>query len=182
MTRQPSPLTNLLIHLAANPESQEINHYLPASDPESWTYESFSKLVRCGAIIVSSSASSILEAQTNTEDSQYETIRICHPLSLLVKTTGANTQSIKFQNNTYTLPAETAVHCSLPALYSHPKYWGSGPLGWNPKNFIIPFPSATNSSPFETETLTADTSEHFMPWAWSQRVCPGACRYACSIV
>jgi cytochrome P450 len=51
-------LTNLIIHLSANPQTQdwiaeELHHYLPSSDSESWGYENFKKLKRCGAVIVS---------------------------------------------------------------------------------------------------------------------------------
>jgi hypothetical protein len=52
-------LTNLVIHLSANPETQdwiaeELQHYLPSDDPESWNYNHFKNLKRCGAVIVSS--------------------------------------------------------------------------------------------------------------------------------
>jgi cytochrome P450 len=51
-------LTNILVHLAANPEtqewiSQEINHYLPTDYDSSWSYDAFHKLKRCGAVVVS---------------------------------------------------------------------------------------------------------------------------------
>lgn len=53
-------LTNLLVHLAAHPETQdwiaeEINHYLPKDSNSSWDYETFPKLKRCGAVVVSCS-------------------------------------------------------------------------------------------------------------------------------
>jgi cytochrome P450 len=51
-------LTNLVIHLSANPQTQdwiaeELHHYLPSNDPESWTYDKFKNLKRCSAVIVS---------------------------------------------------------------------------------------------------------------------------------
>lgn len=51
-------LANLLVHLAANPEtqewiSQEITYYLPEGSTSSWDYQSFAKLKRCGALVVS---------------------------------------------------------------------------------------------------------------------------------
>jgi cytochrome P450 len=51
-------LTNLLVHLAANPETQdwiaeEINHYLPHEVAETWNYDTFQQMKRCGAVIVS---------------------------------------------------------------------------------------------------------------------------------
>jgi cytochrome P450 len=101
-----------------------------------------------------------------------ETLRICHPLSQLVKTTGPNAQPLRFNGETYIIPAGTSVHCSLPALHSHPKYWGPNPLAWNPKQHLSISDSKKFDS-FEGEILAPDTSDHFMPWAWGQRVCPG---------
>ncbi|KAF1959739.1 cytochrome P450 monooxygenase-like protein [Byssothecium circinans] len=158
-------LTNLIIHLAANPETQEwiaeeINFYLTNDASDSWTYDNFSKLKRCAAVVM-------------------ETLRICHPLSQLVKTTNATSQPLKVDGTTYILPPETSIHCSLPALHTHPRYWGSDPMAWNPQHFIQKTKSevtqATDDStpPFANEKVAADTSEHCMPWAWGQRVCPG---------
>ncbi|PVI02057.1 cytochrome P450 monooxygenase-like protein [Periconia macrospinosa] len=146
-------LTNLITHLAANPETQEwiadeINFYLDNDDSNSWSYSTFPKLKRCAAVVM-------------------ETLRICHPLSQLVKTTNATSQPLKIDGKTYMLPPETSIHCSLPALHTHPRYWGSDPMAWNPQRFI------DNAGSFPEEILAADTSEHFMPWAWGQRVCPG---------
>ena len=51
-------LTSILYHLAANPQSQEwiseeLHHYLTSSDTNTWSFENFKKLKRCGAVIVS---------------------------------------------------------------------------------------------------------------------------------
>jgi hypothetical protein len=51
-------LTNLIIHLSANPQTQdwiaeELQHYLPSEDFSSWNYTKFKSLKRCGAVIVS---------------------------------------------------------------------------------------------------------------------------------
>ena len=101
-----------------------------------------------------------------------ESLRICHPLSQLVKTTGPTPQPLKVNGTTYMIPAGTSVHFSLPALHSHPKYWCPDPLAWNPKQHISDS-NHKDADSFEAEVLAADTSEHFMPWAWGQRVCPG---------
>ncbi|KAH7390652.1 cytochrome P450 monooxygenase-like protein [Pyrenochaeta sp. MPI-SDFR-AT-0127] len=151
-------LTNLIIQLPANPQTQdwiteELRHYFPSGDSESWSYERFKNLKRCSAVVM-------------------ELLRICHPLSQLVKTTGATPQPLKFNGETYIIPAGTSVHCSLPALHSHPKYWGPDPLAWNPEQHIS-ISNHTNTDSFEAEVLASDTSKHFMPWAWGQRVCPG---------
>lgn len=54
-------LTNLIIHLSANPQTQdwiadELRHYLPSTDSDSWSYDNFKRLKRCGAVIVSNVA------------------------------------------------------------------------------------------------------------------------------
>jgi cytochrome P450 len=51
-------LTSLIAHLSANPQTQdwiaeELRHYLPNPDSESWAYDNFKCLKRCGAVIVS---------------------------------------------------------------------------------------------------------------------------------
>jgi cytochrome P450 len=61
-------LTNLVIHLSANPETQdwiaeELHHYLPNDNPESWSYEHFKSLKRCGAVIVSSAPLTLTSTQ-----------------------------------------------------------------------------------------------------------------------
>jgi cytochrome P450 len=101
-----------------------------------------------------------------------ETLRICHPLSQLVKTTGPSPQPLKFNGETYMIPAGTSVYCSLQALHSNQKYWGADPLAWNPKQHVS-VSNHKDTGSFEAEVLAADTSAHFMPWAWGQRVCPG---------
>ncbi|KAF7913132.1 uncharacterized protein EAE98_011682 [Botrytis deweyae] len=158
-------LTSLLIHLAANPDTQdwiseEINCYLPTDvNMESWKYETFFQLKRCRAVI-------------------FETLRICHPISQLVKTTGSHEQTLEVNGQTYVLPPHTTVHCSIPALHAHPKYWGSDPLSWNPSRFISMSSTSTSTEKYSTqdfdkEKVEGDTSNHFMPFAWGQRVCPG---------
>ncbi|TGO12544.1 hypothetical protein BTUL_0086g00190 [Botrytis tulipae] len=158
-------LTNLLIHLAANPDTQdwvseEINYHLPTdASVESWKYETYFQLKRCRAVI-------------------FETLRLCHPISQLVKTTGSHEQTLEINGQSYVLPPHTTVHCSIPALHAHPKYWGSDPLAWNPSRFIsMPSTSTLTENPstqdFDKEKVEGDTSDHFMPFAWGQRVCPG---------
>jgi cytochrome P450 len=57
-------------------------------------------------------------------------------------------------------------------MHSHPKYWGKEPLTWNPGRHVILSHDQTMDQ-FDAEVLAADTSNHFLPWAWGQRVCPG---------
>jgi hypothetical protein len=55
-------LTNLIVHMSANPQTQdwiaeELQHYLPNDDPDSWTYDKFRNLKRCRAVVVSNISS-----------------------------------------------------------------------------------------------------------------------------
>ncbi|PQE10518.1 cytochrome P450 protein [Rutstroemia sp. NJR-2017a BVV2] len=63
-------LTNILIHLAANPKTQdwiaeEINHYFNESDVGIWNYNTYSKLKRCSAVVVGTGT---LEAESLLPD------------------------------------------------------------------------------------------------------------------
>ncbi|KAF7905024.1 uncharacterized protein EAF01_005546 [Botrytis porri] len=131
-------LTSLLIHLAAHLDtqdwiSQETNYHLRTdTNVESWKYETYFQLKRCRAVI-------------------FETLRICHPLSQLVKTTGSQEISLAVDGKIYLLPPHTTVLTSFT----------SAPVE-NP-----------STQDFDKEKIEADTSHHFMPFAWGQRVYPG---------
>ncbi|KAF2792266.1 cytochrome P450 monooxygenase-like protein [Melanomma pulvis-pyrius CBS 109.77] len=145
-------LTFLLAAMAANPKiqdwvSEEIKYYLKGSDVSEWNYAQCVKLKRCWAVI-------------------YETLRLCHPLSQIVKTTGNQARSISLDGKSYLIPAHTSIEINLPALQTHPRYWGSDSLTWNPKRFI-------SGSSMETEVLPPDTTDVFFPWAFGKNVCPG---------
>ncbi|CAG8978523.1 hypothetical protein HYALB_00010066 [Hymenoscyphus albidus] len=139
-------LMNLLTHLAANPQTQE------------W---------------ISKEINHYLPTDTPHTWSYeaYPKLKRCDA----VVTTGSNPAPLKVNGTVFTIPADTPVHCSLPALHTLPKYWGPNPLKWNPNRFISL--KSSESTPlgqgFANETLAADTSEYFMPFAWGQRVYPG---------
>lgn len=100
-----------------------------------------------------------------------ESVRLNHPLGQLVKTTGKYEQPLKVGSETHIIPARTAIHLNLAALHTHPHYWGDDSLKWNPKRFITHPESLEHT--LENEVLAADTSDHYLAWAWGQRVCPG---------
>jgi cytochrome P450 len=99
-----------------------------------------------------------------------ETLRITHPLSLLVKTTGPTSQPLTIKGTVYNIPAETSVHLSIAAMNTLPRYWGANPMEYNPGRFMS---TSDVHGSIEAEILAPDTQDHFMPWAWGQRVCPG---------
>lgn len=146
-------LAYILAELAAHPNvqdwiSDEINHYTESVDVREWTYETCAKLKRCWAVM-------------------YETLRISHPISQLVKNTGAEPRAIRHDGKTYLIPPHTTVEINLPALSTMPSHWGADSLDWNPKRFI------TTGASFEDEVLPPDTTSRFFPWAYSRLVCPG---------
>lgn len=102
-----------------------------------------------------------------------EGLRLTHPLGQLVKTTGPTPKTLNVGGKTFTIPANTSIHCNMSALHTDPGYWGPDAMEWNPKRFISTPAGATSNVPFENEVLASDTSSNFLPWAEGQRVCPG---------
>lgn len=146
-------LAYILGELAAHPDvqiwlSEEIRHYTNTEDVTKWDYETCMKLRRCSAVV-------------------YETLRLSHPISQLVKNTGAQSRIITHQGQSYIIPARTTVEINLPSLSTMPSHWGPDSLAWNPGRFI------TSSDSFEGETLPPDTTPEFFPWAYGRLVCPG---------
>jgi cytochrome P450 len=102
-----------------------------------------------------------------------EAIRLSHPLSQLFKTTNNQTRTIRVRDRTITVPAGTNVHLSMSALHTHPQYWGEDGLEWKPERFISLPQADVQPHTIEDETVAPDTSTHFLPWAYGQRICPG---------
>ncbi|KAF2112334.1 cytochrome P450 monooxygenase-like protein [Lophiotrema nucula] len=146
-------LMHLLAYVSAHPDvqdwiSEEIQYHTVGSEVLSWDYDTCVKLKRCWAVV-------------------YETLRLCHPLGQLVKTTGNTPRTLRHGDRTFSVPAKTTVEINLAAIHTHPRYWGTeSNLTWNPKRFIA-------GSSLEDETLHADTAEQFFPWAYGRLVCPG---------
>ncbi|KAF1994472.1 cytochrome P450 monooxygenase-like protein [Amniculicola lignicola CBS 123094] len=144
-------LTHILAELSAHPDiqnwiSEELRFHLPEDDMTMWDFQTCTKLKRCWAVM-------------------YETLRLCHPISQLVKTTGNFARPLMFEGKTYLIPPKTSVE-NLAALQTLPQIWGEDNLTWNPKRFI------TGTS-IENEILPPDTSDDFFPWAYGRLVCPG---------
>jgi cytochrome P450 len=166
-------LTHLIVDLAAHPNAQdwiaqELRHYLPDENTSQWAYKTYPKLKRCQAVIVSTVNGCPWSTLTTM---QMESLRINHPLGQLVKQTGEFSQPLKIGSRIIAIPPGTAIHLSLAAMHPHPQYWGEDSLKWNPSRFIST-PTGQEWS-FESEVLSPDTQEHFLPWATGQRVCPG---------
>jgi cytochrome P450 len=145
-------LTFLLVFMAAHPDiqdwvSEELRYYLKDGDITQWDYATCTKLKRCWAVI-------------------YETLRLCHPLSQIVKTSGNQARSITLEGKEYTIPPKTSIEINLAALMSHPRHWGSDSLTFNPKRFV-------SGTSIDTEVLPPDTTDVFFPWAFGKNVCPG---------
>ena len=168
-------MTNLLVVLSAHPEvqdwiSEEICHYLPDDDMTQWDYRTFPKLKRCLAVIVRTYISLATKGSQLT-NSQMESLRLNHPLSQLVKTTGNQSLPVQLGSKTYTLPPQTNIHLNLSALHTLPQHWGNDSLRFDPYRFITPSSGAAPA--IEEETLAPDTTKTFIPWVHGQRLCPG---------
>lgn len=92
---------------------------------------------------------------------------MCHPLGQIVKQTGPTPKTLRVDDRDIVIPANTIIEINLAALHTHPKYWGSDCLVWNPKRFIV------DGSSIENETLLPDTRVGFIPWAQGRHICPG---------
>lgn len=105
---------------------------------------------------------------TYTDAKQYEALRIDHPLNQLIKINKDREQTLRVKGKDYLLPVGTNLHLSLAAVHTLPRYWGDSNLTWRPERFL------TSTSPgIENEVLAPDTSAHYLPWAYGQRICPG---------
>lgn len=104
-------------------------------------------------------------------------MRLYTPVAM-VKTTGPQSQSLKINEKSYTLPSHTMIIPSYSALHTHPRHWGSNSLDWEPSRWII-----SNSSPDTPTTSDALAVESFLQfpkaanpfiaWSGGERVCPG---------
>ncbi|KAF2740326.1 cytochrome P450 [Polyplosphaeria fusca] len=144
--------THILAFMAASPEIQdwiaeEIRYFTdPSADAIDLQYETCAKLKRCLAVV-------------------YETLRICHPLSQLVKTTGPYPRTIEYDGRIVTIPAHTTVEINLSGLHTLPKHWGDDALSWDPHRFI-------SGEELGNEQL-AKENDFFYPWSFGKLACPG---------
>ncbi|KAF2014342.1 cytochrome P450 monooxygenase-like protein, partial [Aaosphaeria arxii CBS 175.79] len=151
-------LAHAVMHLAGSPETQlwireEIQHYAPTVE-SLYDYKTFPKLKRCLSVMM-------------------ETLRLCHPLGQLIKTTGKAPQTIHLQGQTITLPKGLNVNINLTALHTLPSTWGEEPLDWNPERFFASKTTYPEDSGFDAELLIPDTTKYYLPWAYGSKVCPG---------
>ncbi|KAF2242602.1 cytochrome P450 monooxygenase-like protein [Trematosphaeria pertusa] len=143
-------LTHIIAFMAARPDvqdwvSEEIHYHLYDDDETKWDYVNCAELKRCWAVV-------------------YETLRLCHPLGQIVKTTGLRPRVLQYKRQSVVIPEKTTVEINLPALQTHPLYWDRG-LSWQPGNFIrgAGYP----------EILRSDVMSDFLPWSVGRGVCPG---------
>ncbi|KAF2449023.1 cytochrome P450 [Karstenula rhodostoma CBS 690.94] len=146
-------LATSIFFLSAHPEYQDwIAEEVECYAADGLAYNNFPKLKRCMAITL-------------------ETLRLCHPVSQLIKTTGDTTKAVTINGRHVLLPLHMAIHLNMSAMQTHPDFWGTDSLPWNPRRWIV-----TDAPPGENlgrETLLPDTHSCYMPWAIGQHVCPG---------
>ncbi|KAI9644404.1 hypothetical protein NHQ30_007761 [Ciborinia camelliae] len=148
--------------------AEEINEVLGDQDAETSNYaEIFPRLKRCLAIT-------------------YETLRLYTPVAI-VKTSGPEPRELKVNDSTYVLPPHTMIIPSYSAMHTHPRYWGSNSLTWEPSRWIIPTSTSSSSAALATSPPPPHTSNPatetflefpkasnpFIAWSGGARVCPG---------
>jgi cytochrome P450 len=161
-------LATSIVFLSAGPEDQDWIAEVVFYSPHGPAYDHFSKLKRCTAIMVrrQSVAGVLVSNQL-----QFGTLRLCHPVSQLIKTTGDIAKAIIIGGRQVMLLAVMAIQLNMSAMQTHSDFWGADSLCWNPPCWIV-----TDVRPGESltrETLLPDTHGCCMPWAINQNVCPG---------
>ena len=178
-----------IVLLATRPDVQdwiteELHYVLGDRDPELWSYNAvFPSLKRCLAVLVRSADAFNLCNDEQLINTQYETIRLYTPVSI-VKCTNTHPQPLRIGDKTIVIPANTMIIPSYSAMHTHPRYWGSDSLTWQPSRWIT-----STSSPLTNMSATSNPdknpleSESFIPppkhaspfiaWSAGARSCPG---------
>ncbi|KAL8769675.1 MAG: hypothetical protein Q9209_004472 [Squamulea sp. 1 TL-2023] len=141
--------------------AEELNHYLPSDDRQSWKYDDvFPKLKRTLAVLL-------------------ETLRLYNPLPGIPKYTGDEPQVLHANGRNISIPKETLVVPNLMALHTHPRYWGGDSLTWRPSRWIeSSYPTTTplhipRDSLLRNESVKTPPKGSFIAWSEGMRNCPG---------
>lgn len=109
-----------------------------------------------------------------TNNTQYETLRLYSSIVFIPKTTGSYAQSLTFRDQLHILPPNTAVNINLQALHTDPQVWGSDALDWRPSRWLDKtLPSREDLSENPAEALIEPKPGTFIPWADGPRACVG---------
>ncbi|KAL8690124.1 MAG: hypothetical protein Q9218_004356 [Villophora microphyllina] len=162
--------TTAIYSLVAYPDvqdwiSEEISFYLGNEDSTTWHYETtFPKLQRCLAVL-------------------FETLRLYNPLLNVPKYTSTHPQTLRINDRTLHIPADTIVAPNMNALHTYPRYWGPDSLEWRPSRWIIPSttpvcPTTTTknadlATTISSETLMTPKKGTYIPWSEGLQNCPG---------
>lgn len=175
-----------MLLLVAHPKVQEwiaeeLDFFLETEDRESWTYEEvFPKLQRCLAVLVRQPERSkpirsyFREAKLTLK--QLETLRLYNPLLGIIRYTGTQSTSLKVNEQTIQIPADTVVIPSLMALHAHPRYWGEDALVWRPSRWIEHASDSTSGdigTRISRERLLVPEKGAYFAWSGGARGCPG---------
>lgn len=97
--------------------SQELDYVFGDKPFEDWSYtKDFPRLKRPLAIL-------------------YETLRLYCPVPM-AKSTGNADRVLHVEDKTYVLPKNCLFIPNNVAVHTHPKFWGSDSMEWNPSRWI----------------------------------------------
>lgn len=170
--------------LATRPDIQdwiaeEINAVLAGVESEDSSYENtFSRLPRCLAVVVSHHLSDISHIRKLRQSPQFETVRLYTAVAI-AKTTGSSPQPLKLGASTVLIPKNTTLIPNYSALHTHPRYWGDNSEDFEPSRWITHATSndsqvsSLSSHPVEHLKEPATRNSPFVGWSGGARNCPG---------
>lgn len=103
---------------------------------------------------------------------QFETVRLYTAVAI-AKSTGSSPQPLKIGESTVVVPANTTVIPNYSALHTHPRYWGSNSLDFEPSRWIISEREPNGSFITEKFKELPRTNSPFVGWSGGARNCPG---------
>ena len=107
---------------------------------------------------------------------QLETLRLYNPLLGILRYTGTQSTTLKVNEQTIQIPADTVVVPSLMALHAHPRYWGEDGAVWRPSRWIKNSSDSTSEdvgTRISRERLLVPEKGAYFAWSEGARGCPG---------
>lgn len=98
-------------------------------------------------------------------------MRLYFPLLSICKGTDDRPASLTIGEQKFIIPPTTRIVLNIPALHSHPKYWGDDGLEWKPSRWIRTKPG--DGPIYDREYIVAPEHGAYLPFGEGNRSCPG---------